>query len=73
MSMPLTTNEETVTMDEALSFIAAYCDWNPLPNERRAARRLIAAGLTGEELDAAHDPDEIELQDRIDGILYREN
>lgn len=44
-------NEETVTFDEAMSFIAGYCDWNPLPNENAAARRLIEAGITGEDLD----------------------
>ena len=44
-------DEETITLDEANSFIADYCDWNPLPDEAAAARRLIEAGITGEDLD----------------------
>ena len=64
-------NEDTVTFEEAMSFIAGYCDWNPLPDEHEGARRLIAAGITGEELDRMMLPGNSELQDRIDGILYR--
>lgn len=64
-------DEETITMDEAKTFIMHYCDWNPVPDENAAARRLIEAGITGEELDRMIDPGNSELQDRIDRILYQ--
>lgn len=63
-------NEETVTFDEALAFIANYCDWDPLPDEHAGARDLIMNGITGEDLDRMLEPGNAELQDRIDGILY---
>ena len=56
-------DEETVTFDEALSFIAGYCDWNPLPDETAAAQRLIEAGIKGKDLDRMHNPGNAELQD----------
>ena len=70
-------NEETINFDEAMSFIARYCDWNPLDDElfqHAAAARLIAAGITGEDLDRLmHQPfcaDFPSLQDWIDGIIW---
>ena len=65
-----TANEETITMDEALSFIAAYCDWNPPPNEYLAARRLIADGITGEDLERVNLPGNSDLKGRIDTLIY---
>lgn len=65
-------NEETITFDEALSFVAGHCDWNPVPSEHKAARDLIEAGIAGEDLDALNEPGNAGLQDRIDSILYPE-
>ena len=62
--------EGTITLDEARSFILEYCDWNPIPDEAAAARRLIEAGITGDDLDKMHRPGHADLQDRIDAILY---
>lgn len=63
-------NEDTITMDEALSFIASYCGWNPVANENAAARRLIAAEITNEQLDKLNLPGNADLQDHIDNLLY---
>ena len=68
--MNISQDEEAITLDEAKSFIADYCDWNPLPDEHAAARRLVEAGITGEDLDRMHYPGNAALQDRIDAILY---
>lgn len=61
-------DEKTVSRDETLAFIAAHCDWNMLPDETAAARRLIEAGITNEDLDRMRC--NAELQDRINAILY---
>lgn len=63
-------NNETISVDEALAFIADYADWNPPRNEYLAARRLIADGITNRDLDRALRPGNAGLQQRIDALIF---
>ena len=59
----------TVTFEEAMAFVAERGESLPVANERRAARELVKAGITAEDLDNLQRPEHGFLRKLIDRIL----
>ncbi len=78
----MTTTTEPITLDEARTFIMHYTGWEPISEDpeddeadEAAAQRLVAAGVTGADLDAMGYATDcgFAVQERIDKLLYGED
>ena len=65
-------NEDHLTFDEALAYVAERSATLPVRGERAAARRLAEAGIIAERIDRLDEPENAELREMIDRILYHD-
>ena len=65
-------NEDHLTFEEALAYVAERSATLPVQGERAAARRLAEAGIIADRLDRLGEPEQAELRWMIDRILYHD-
>ncbi len=65
-------NEDHLTFDEALAYVAERSETLPVRGERAAAKRMADAGILADRLDRLDKPENAELRWMIDRILYHD-
>lgn len=65
-------NEDHLTFDEALAYVAERSETLPVRGERAATRRLAEAGIIADRLDRLNEPEQAELRWMIDRIIYHD-